>query len=144
MKNRAVLLFLWLALSTFAVRADDPPAGGKAPAEEAKKEPFRNVGVDEFAKLRGGSTNNVVLDVRTPKEFERGHIPGAINIDVNSPDFKEKTKTLDKSKLYLVNCAAGVRSAKACKILYGLDFPNLVNLEGGFKSWEKAGKPVEK
>ena len=87
---------------------------------------------------------NVILDVRTPGEFSAGHIPGAVNLDYNAPDFQEKAAALDKSKTYLVHCAAGVRSARACEKLIHLDFPNLYNLPGGFKAWAKAGQPVEK
>jgi len=103
----------------------------------------KNVGVEEFDKLRADK-KNVVLDVRTPEEFAKGHIPGAINVDFNAPDFQKKVAELDKSKTYLVHCAAGVRSAKACTVMDKIAFPNIVNLEPGFRAWEKAGKPVEK
>ena len=103
----------------------------------------KNVGVDEFAKLRETKTN-IVLDVRTKTEFDAGHIPGAILLDFNSPDFAEKVAKLDKSKTYLVHCAAGGRSAKACDKMSTMNFTNVVNLLGGMKAWEKAGKPVEK
>jgi rhodanese-related sulfurtransferase len=120
------------------IAADDTKAPPAAQAHQV-----RNVGVDEFEKLIAAKTN-VVLDVRTAKEFEAGHIPGAMNIDFNSPDFAKKFATLDKNKTYLVHCAAGVRSAKACRLMEQADFAHLVNLEPGFRGWEKAGKPVEK
>jgi phage shock protein E len=109
----------------------------------AAEQKTKNVNVDEFAKLRDGKTN-VVLDVRTAEEYKAGHIPGAVLLDIKSPDFQEKVAKLDKSKTYLVHCAAGGRSARACKQMEGLGFSNLVNLSPGFKGWEKAGKPVEK
>jgi len=116
------------------------PAEGK-PAAEAKG--FKSVVVEEFEKLRADKQNRV-LDVRTAREFATGHMPGAINLDVNAPDFEQKAAALDKNQTYLVHCAAGVRSAKACGKMSQLHFPNLYNLEGGFRAWEKAGKPVEK
>jgi len=85
-----------------------------------------------------------VVDVRTRKEFDAGHIPEAVNIDVNSPDFQEKVAKLDKSKTYLVHCASGGRSVTACKKLAPAGFEHLVNLEGGYKAWEKAGNKGEK
>jgi phage shock protein E len=112
-----------------------PAADGKAV--------MKNVGVEEFDKLRAGK-DTVVLDVRTEKEFKGGHIPGAINLDFQSPDFQKKVAELDKSKTYLVHCAGGVRSAKACTAMDKIAFTNLVNLEPGFRAWEKAGKPVVK
>jgi len=121
-----------------------PAADGKENQKPAaEKKAFKNVDVAGFEKLRA-EKENVVLDVRTAKEFQAGHIPGAINIDVNAPDFPEKVTKLDKNKTYLVHCAAGVRSARACHKMSQLDFPKLYNLEGGFRAWEKAGNPVEK
>jgi phage shock protein E len=104
---------------------------------------FKNIGVEQFDKLRQ-QTNAVVLDVRTPKEFTAGHIPGATNIDWNGADFAKRAATLDKSKTYLVHCAVGGRSAKASEQMSALQFTNVYNLEGGMKAWEKAGKPVTK
>ena len=71
----ALALLLCVALNAFA---------------QAK---FKNAGVDQFDKLRQ-QTNAVVLDVRTPKEFAAGHIPGAVNIDWNAADFASKAAAL--------------------------------------------------
>src|SRR6059036_293636 len=55
----------------------------------AAEQKFKNVGVEEFDKLRK-QTNSIVLDVRTSKEFVAGHIPGATNIDWYASDFEKK------------------------------------------------------
>lgn len=104
---------------------------------------YKNLGVEEFARLTEDQ-QNVILDVRTPEEFAAGHIPKAVNLDVNAPDFQAKAALLDRSKTYLVHCASGGRSVKACEQLNHLDFPKLFNLTGGFRAWTKAGQPVEK
>ena len=104
---------------------------------------FSNLSVADFATM-AADKQNTILDVRTAKEFQAGHIAGAINLDVTSPDFEEKAAALDKSKTYLVHCASGVRSERACKKLTALDFPRLYNLPGGFKAWVAASEPVEK
>ncbi len=104
---------------------------------------YKNLSVDEFARL-AADKQNVILDVRTPGEFSAGHIPGAVNLDYNAPDFQAKAAALDKSRTYLVHCAVGGRSVRACEKLSHLDFPSLYNLPGGFKAWAKAGQPVEK
>ena len=117
------------------------------PLNAADKPPLpksvKNVGVEDFDRLRAAA-NTVVLDVRTEKEFMDGHIPGAVNLDFNAPDFGKKVADLDKGKTYLVHCAGGVRSARACFIMDKVAFTNVINLEPGFKAWEKAGKPIEK
>ena len=117
-------------------------ASAKSPSAMPAKG-YKDLNVEEFDKLRS-NTNAVLLDVRTPEEFASGHIPGAKNIDINSLDFEKKVGELDKSKTYLVNCASGGRSARACGKLSKLDFPKCYNLAGGIHAWEKAGKPVEK
>jgi rhodanese-related sulfurtransferase len=67
-----------------------------------------------------------------------------VNIDINGPDFEKKVAALEKDKVYLVHCAAGRRSARACEKLTVMKFPQLYNLEPGFSAWEKAGQPVER
>ncbi len=96
----------------------------------------------EYERLRSRG-DVVVLDVRTPKEFAAGHVPGALNLDLNGSDFTNRVETLDKSKTYLVNCTAGVRGAKACDLLRRLQFPRLFNLDGGLAAWEHAGNRPE-
>ena len=103
----------------------------------------RRIGIEEYEKLRA-NTNAVLLDVRSKAEFEKGRIPGAINIDINSTGFPEAVGALDKRKTYLVNCAVGMRSAKACKKLETMGFTNLFDFSPGFDGWKKAGKAVEK
>ncbi|MDR3460317.1 MAG: rhodanese-like domain-containing protein [Verrucomicrobiae bacterium] len=104
---------------------------------------FKDLTVDEFARM-AGDKQNVILDVRTPEEYQAGHIAGAVNLDVSAADFQAKAAALDRSKTYLVHCASGVRSVRACNKLNQLDFPNLYNLPGGFRAWVKAGQAVEK
>ena len=145
--KRSILILLTLtglvSVNLISRAAEDKDDKKPAAAGKVEAKPFKNADVAEFDKLRTDK-KNVVLDVRTKKEFDAGHIPGAVNIDVNAPDFDEKVAKLEKNKTYLVHCGAGVRSVKACEKMGKLEFPKLVNLEGGFKAWEKAGKPVEK
>jgi phage shock protein E len=119
--------------------------GAEKPASAPATRPAgrRDVVVEEFEKL-WKEKKGVVLDVRTVKEYQAGHIPGAVNIDVNAADFDKKVAELDKGKTYLVHCASGVRSVRACEKMNRMDFKELVNLQGGIKAWEKAGKEVEK
>ena len=50
---------------------------------------FKSVDIKEF-KIEIAKTDVQLVDVRTVKEYSEGHIPGAMNIDVNAPDFEEK------------------------------------------------------
>jgi len=104
----------------------------------------KNITIDEVAKLVKSDTNVVVVDVRTPREFEAGHIKGATNINFNDKEFAKRIAALDKNKTYVIHCAAGGRSGKACEQIKTLDFKNMLHMNQGFSAWEKAGKPVEK
>ena len=136
-------LLLGFALLTPVVIAQEkstkPAAEKKAPAK------VQNIKPEQFDALRKADTNStVVLDVRTKKEYSEGHIPGSVMIDFTEDDFEQQVAKLDKDKTYLVHCAAGGRSARACKKMEQLGFKKLYNLEGGMGAWEKAGKPVAK
>ncbi len=96
-----------------------------------------NVSPDDYECARVGGA--VVIDVCTPTEFALGHVPGAINLDVNSPDFAQKAGRLDKTELVVVNCHVGIRGARASAILDELGFQSVMNLEGGLIAWEAAG-----
>jgi rhodanese-related sulfurtransferase len=81
--------------------------------------------------------NAVVLDVRTPEEFDRGIIPNAINIDIyKGQGFIYLLEELDKSKSYYVYCHAGSRSARACEVMQQLGFSTTYNLVGGISEWD--------
>lgn len=84
-----------------------------------------------------------LVDVRTPEEFAEGHLPNAVNININDEDFKTKIATLDKSKPVLVYCKSGGRSGRACGVINELGFTNIIDLDGGITEWKAKGKPIE-
>jgi rhodanese-related sulfurtransferase len=103
---------------------------------------FKEVNVTDYEERRAkGKT--VVLDVRSPEEFAKGHVPGAVNIDINAPGFAQKVAQFDKSKPILVNCHAGSRGAIASAELAKLGFRTVCNLEGGLAAWEESGHQPE-
>jgi phage shock protein E len=136
-------LLLLAALTGFTPLFPPMPTRAAEAAADAKAA-VKNITVDEAEKLVAGKGAPTVLDVRTAKEFADGHIADARNLDFYQKDFADQLARLDKSGRYVVICASGGRSAKACGQLAGLGFTNVINVEGGMKAWEKAGKPVVK
>lgn len=67
----------------------------------------------KFIQINSENLDFVILDIRTPEEFESGHIEGAINIDYHSDTFVKDLDKLDKDKSYLVYCRAWRRSSDA-------------------------------
>jgi phage shock protein E len=135
MKPNVLSLLLAMVFAAVTSLLADPAAPAAAP---------KKVTVDEAQKLIVSDPKVVVLDVRTPEEFKEGHIAGAKNIDFNGDDFEKQIAGLDKNKTYVVHCAAGGRSAQACKIIEKVQLPSTYHMYEGFRAWEKAGKPVEK
>ena len=84
----------------------------------------------------------VVLDIRTPEEFEAGVIEGAINIDFYEPSFASTLDALDKDAEYVVYCRSGNRSGQARQTFESLGFTNVTEIEGGIVAWSTSGFPV--
>jgi len=82
--------------------------------------------------------NVLLLDVRTPQEFESGHIEGAVNRNWFDDDFDSQMKGVDKETKIYVYCKLGGRSLKAQNRLLQLGFTNVINLEGGYDAWSAA------
>lgn len=81
----------------------------------------------------GGSTESpiaegdVVIDVRTPEEFNAGHLDEALNIDIYAPDFKDQIGALDRDASYAVYCRSGNRSGQAKAIMEDMGFTDVTN-----------------
>lgn len=110
---------------------------------QSSKPGFRSVSVDEFQHLIADSSV-IRLDVRTAKEFDEGHIPNAVNIDVLQPDFLHKVlSSLPRKRTIAVNCRSGKRSKKAAELLAKKGY-KVVELDTGFNGWLEEGKEVTK
>jgi glyoxylase-like metal-dependent hydrolase (beta-lactamase superfamily II)/rhodanese-related sulfurtransferase len=83
----------------------------------------------------------IVLDVREADEYDQGHLPGAIHIP--QADLALFLDQLEKTKPYLIACAAGIRSLRATHYLAWAGYTDLVSLEGGTDGWAKTGLPLE-
>lgn len=86
--------------------------------------------------------NVVILDVRTPDEFNGGTIENAVNADITSYDFTNVVQTLDKSTPVMVFCLSGGRSKDAAKALRNMGFNTVYELKGGILKWNAENLPV--
>lgn len=103
---------------------------------------IKKLNPDEFEKQVSKAI--VLLDVRTAAEFRAGHIAGALQADWTNPkEFSERVKFIDKTATIYIYCAAGPRSTAAAAWLMENGYNNVYELNGGFISWKRNGKPVE-
>jgi rhodanese-related sulfurtransferase len=78
-----------------------------------------------------------LIDVRTEREYNSGHIKSAINVDVfNRKAFVKYFKKLDQNKPVYLYCRSGNRSQTAAKLLVELSFKEIYDLKGGFNNWK--------
>lgn len=83
-----------------------------------------------LVEQEGNNSNFIVLDVRTPAEFEINRLPKAINIDIHAYDFTDRINALDRTKTYLVYCRTGGRSTSATELMEDLGFRNIYTVKG--------------
>jgi rhodanese-related sulfurtransferase len=113
------------------------------PAPPAQQAPHKNVTPEEAEKLIQTQKDLVIIDVRTPEEFNAGHIAGAKNVSILEGDFERKLKE-HQGKPLLLHCASGSRSARALTKMRDLRVPEIYHMNGGIKAWKDAGKSVMK
>ncbi|MDR6121770.1 rhodanese-related sulfurtransferase [Bacillus sp. SLBN-46] len=101
-------------------------------------EGYRNVSSEEAKKLIDNK-KVVVLDVRTPEEYQEGHIPNSKLVPLQ--ELESSLNELEKEKPYLVVCRSGNRSAQASEILTSNRFSKIYNMTGGMNTW---GYDIEK
>jgi rhodanese-related sulfurtransferase len=93
----------------------------------------------EFEQELQAKKNNMIIDVREPREYKNGFIPSAINIPLSQ--LKSKLNEIPKDKNIYLYCQSGMRSKQAARVLSKQKYNNLAHLQGGILAW--AG-PVRK
>ena len=99
-------------------------------------------GCSDPADPVGLSEGTVIIDVRTPSEFAGGHLEGALNIDVQSPDFAAQVSQLDPTKDYFVYCRSGNRSGQAISQMSNMGFTSMTNGGSVEEASNYSGIPV--
>ena len=95
---------------------------------------YRQISMDEAVKMMKNEKSYIILDVRRPDEYAKGHIPGAINVPNEEIGTAEIAKLPDKSQMILVYCRSGRRSKEAAEKLVKLGYTNIVEF-GGINDW---------
>ena len=87
-------------------------------------------------KLRAGEAIHLI-DVRSPEEFQSGHIEGAHLLPLFS--LTQRVSELPKDRPVVVSCRSGARSMVACEQLAQMGYTEVFNLQGGVMAWQRAG-----
>lgn len=111
--------------------------GGNNQGANGSNSAYCNLSANEYKET--DTEGAVILDVRTQREFDNGHLENAMVIDIYKRDFRDKIAQLDKTKTYYVYCLTGVRSRSAVNFMMQSGFAKVCNLEGGVSYLNRAG-----
>ena len=110
---------------------------------------FKEATVDDVHEaLQSSALGEVLfLDVRTPREYEAGHAPDAINIELDALSEAVRAGTLvdwEEQGQIVVICGSGKRSAQAAvRLTKVFNFKDVVNVKGGMQEWAAVGYEVQ-
>jgi rhodanese-related sulfurtransferase len=83
-----------------------------------------------------------ILDIRPKEDFDKEHVPGALNLDYDGHEFQKKVEKLDKEKNYLIYCKSGVRGGYFMDKMRDFGFNGAYNILGGFVAWKISKLPL--
>lgn len=98
-----------------------------------------NISVDSahaLTQLYAQHPDFVILDLRTPAEYNGGHIDKAVNLDFFGADFGKTLDSIPKTKIYLIYCGSGSRSIRARDSMANRNFQTVYNMLGGINTWK--------
>lgn len=96
----------------------------------------------DVAKMLRNDTSVILVDVRTPEEYQQGHLKGSRLMNFYDADFRERAKKLPKDKRIVLYCRSGRRSADAMTYLTSIGYSRVYNMLGGIIAWQKDRQPV--
>jgi len=90
-----------------------------------------------FLQKLKATPDALLIDVRTPQEFQAGSIEGAINYDYHNDQFNEQIMSLDKMKPTFIYCQSGGRSGITLARMKTMGFQKVYELKTGYGGWDK-------
>jgi rhodanese-related sulfurtransferase len=131
MKRVSAHISIWLILSVVL-----------APVSVLAEPPLKDISARTAAALIQENQSNpdfIILDIRTPGEFDRGHVQGARNIDFNAQSFAKEFRSLDRKKTYLIYCRSGNRSRQLMRAVEKMNFKQVFHMRSGLVDWVGQG-----
>jgi rhodanese-related sulfurtransferase len=84
-----------------------------------------------------------LVDVREDREWDAGHLPGAIHLGKGIIERDVEKMIPDTTAPIVLYCGGGFRSALAAKNLQDMGYSNVISMDGGFSGWKNAGFALE-
>ncbi len=110
-------------------------------AAEAKAQ-IKEIQMDTLSDWLTAQEDILLVDVRTKAEYDAAHLQGATWVPRGRLEVDMPKVTSDPNQKIVVYCRTGGRAALGAIALEDIGYQNVVSLDGGFKSWVEAGRPV--
>ena len=111
--------------------------------EDAKTR-VRETNVDEIKARMDRREKFVLIDVREDREYDQGHLPGAVHLGKGIIERDIEGKYADLTTPLVLYCGGGFRSALAADNLQKMGYKNVVSMDGGYRGWIESSGPIEK
>lgn len=102
--------------------------------QEAKAPAYRAITAQQAKAMRDSNHSAVYLDVRTPEEYQDGHLPDAVNLPLDTIGQQAEALFPDKDTVLLVYCRSGRRSQAAAQALVAMGYTDVYDF-GGIIDW---------
>lgn len=110
-----------------------------APAGATHNAPMN---ADELADRLGDEGAPLVLDVRSEREYQSGHVPGAVHINYQELSSRLSEVSADRDEEVVVYCEVGGRADVANEVLESAGYTRVRNLEGHMRNWRSENYPL--
>jgi len=144
MSSERFVIFAATMLAATASIADQagPTPGQPASAPAAASASLPLISPQALLERQAkGDSSLFVLDVRTPKEYAAGHVPGAVNVPYDQ--VASQLAEIPKDKDVVLYCKSGRRAGLAAQVLQANGYTKLGHLQGDMPAWLQDGRPVD-
>jgi rhodanese-related sulfurtransferase len=108
------------------------------------KSRIQEIDIAAYQRLRAAGEEHVLIDTREDSEWEAGHAAGAIHLGKGIIERDIEARVPRKDAKVVLYCGGGYRSALAADALRQMGYTNAISLDGGWRSYQQSGLPVEK
>ncbi len=134
------IVVIGLVVGIGACSSGSPAPAASAAVAAAPEKVNTKIAPADYQSKFGAGSDHILIDVRTPEEFASGHIPGSVNIPVDS--LGQRLSEVPQDKPVVLYCRSGNRSGQAAQILDQAGYSQIYDL-GGIVTWQQQGYPVQ-
>ncbi len=107
------------------------------------KSRVQEIDIAQYKAMREANEPHILVDTREDKEWDAGHVAGAVHMSKGVIERDIETKVPDKSTRLVLYCGGGFRSALVADNLQKMGYHDAISLDGGWRALKESGLPLE-